>query len=366
MKNNLFKLINLIITVLVSALITSAVIKAGTLTPAAVPAATSYTLTDIYTRLTTNAAATLGNHVFAPAAVPAGTLYTLTQVYNAIPTIDPTKVLAGTTYLGIAGTITDIGQQTITPTITNTTITAGYHDGTGYCEGDADLVAGNIKNAVNIFGVAGTYSGGQIDWSLQKNVRYDDWKDSGGVTGEYTGEETTWIQTDAGGDAAKSVTDNFVTISLNSNEVWQDTETDLYWSDRTADLIDNEFDVSACNFTAAGDANDDPACDNYDPGAGYSEDNDVSANEFCLNLGLDADNDAVLETDWRLPSQKELQQAYINGSANNLPSVVGGFYFWSATENSGNAGEAWYVSLAYGYAYTNGKDNIYHVCCVRP
>lgn len=82
------------------------VVYAGSLSPSADPAATSYTLTDIYTRLTTNATATAGDHDFTPSASPAGTLYTMTQVYDAIPTISSPKVLSGTTYLGVAGTLT--------------------------------------------------------------------------------------------------------------------------------------------------------------------------------------------------------------------------------------------------------------------
>lgn len=53
--------------------------------------------------------------------------------------------------------VTNIGQQTITPATTNQTITEGYHNGTGYVHGDADLVAGNIKDGVSIFGVSGTH-----------------------------------------------------------------------------------------------------------------------------------------------------------------------------------------------------------------
>jgi len=69
-------------------------------------------------------------------------------------------VLAGKTFsnsssAGLTGTMTNVGQQAITPTATNQTITQGYHDGTGYAQGDADLLTGNIRSAVTIFGVAG-------------------------------------------------------------------------------------------------------------------------------------------------------------------------------------------------------------------
>jgi hypothetical protein len=47
------------------------------------------------------------------------------------------------------------GAVTITPTATAQTIPAGYHNGSGSVDGDADLVSGNIKAGVTVFGVAG-------------------------------------------------------------------------------------------------------------------------------------------------------------------------------------------------------------------
>jgi hypothetical protein len=81
-------------------------IFAGTLNNALSPAPTFYTLTDIYNRLTTNATATAEDHNLGPSASPDSTFYTLTQIYDAIPTIDASKVVYGTTYLGVAGTAT--------------------------------------------------------------------------------------------------------------------------------------------------------------------------------------------------------------------------------------------------------------------
>ncbi|MCA9352408.1 hypothetical protein KC866_03420 [Patescibacteria group bacterium] len=72
------------------------------------------------------------------------------------------QVLSGASFStssdsGLTGTMTNVGSQTITPTTSNTTITAGYHDGTGYCGGDSDLVASKIKDGEDIFGVTGSY-----------------------------------------------------------------------------------------------------------------------------------------------------------------------------------------------------------------
>lgn len=56
--------------------------------------------------------------------------------------------------------LTTQAAQTITPGTSNKTIASGlYLTGTQTIKGDANLVAGNIKSGVSIFGVAGTYEG---------------------------------------------------------------------------------------------------------------------------------------------------------------------------------------------------------------
>lgn len=56
--------------------------------------------------------------------------------------------------------LTTQAAQTITPGTSNKTIASGrYLTGTQTIKGDANLVAGNIKSGVSIFGVAGSYEG---------------------------------------------------------------------------------------------------------------------------------------------------------------------------------------------------------------
>lgn len=54
--------------------------------------------------------------------------------------------------------------KTVTPGTTQQTAVASgrYTTGTVYVAGDADLKAANIKSGVNIFGVAGTYTGDEL------------------------------------------------------------------------------------------------------------------------------------------------------------------------------------------------------------
>jgi putative transposase len=76
----------------------------------------------------------------------------------------------------------------------------------------------------------------------------------------------------------------------------------------------------------------------------------------------DADGDGTDETNWYLPSQKELMQAYINGAANNIPFPANGY--WSSTEIYGNSSVAWFVILAYGYTTNGNKGNDSYARCV--
>jgi hypothetical protein len=125
--------------------------EAGSLTPPATPAPTFHTLSDIYSRLTTNATSTAGNHSFTAPTSVVGSDYTLTQIYSAIPTIDPAKVLQGTNYLGVAGSV-----PTRTPAATSTSFLSGFYNAFDLSTIDVDLIASNIVDGVNIFGIIGT------------------------------------------------------------------------------------------------------------------------------------------------------------------------------------------------------------------
>lgn len=59
--------------------------------------------------------------------------------------------------VGVEGTMPNRGAQIITPGTSNKIIPAGYHNGSGYVKGDANLVAGNIAKGKSIFGVNGSF-----------------------------------------------------------------------------------------------------------------------------------------------------------------------------------------------------------------
>ena len=68
---------------------------------------------------------------------------------------------AGNSSVSLTASVTTKGAATITPGTSNQTIASGtYLTGTQTISGDANLVAGNIKDGTTIFGVTGSYTGG--------------------------------------------------------------------------------------------------------------------------------------------------------------------------------------------------------------
>ena len=88
---------------------------------------------------------------------------TLTKSVSITPSVSAGYISSGTqgsVNISLTASVTTKAAATITPSTSNQTIASGtYLTGTQTIAGDADLVAGNIKSGVNIFGVTGTYSG---------------------------------------------------------------------------------------------------------------------------------------------------------------------------------------------------------------
>ena len=99
------------------------------------------------------------------ATVSTGTnTLTLSKTVSVTPSVTAGYVSSGTagnSSVSLQASVTTKAAATITPGTTNQTIASGtYLTGTQTISGDANLVAGNIKNGTSIFGVTGTYSGG--------------------------------------------------------------------------------------------------------------------------------------------------------------------------------------------------------------
>lgn len=97
------------------------------------------------------------------ATVSTGTnALTLTKTVSVTPSVSAGYVSAGTagnSSVSLTASIATKAAATITPGTTNQTIASGtYLTGTQTISGDADLVAANIKQGTQIFGVTGSYT----------------------------------------------------------------------------------------------------------------------------------------------------------------------------------------------------------------
>ena len=184
-------------------------------------------------------------------------------------------------------------------------------------------------------------TGIEIGYSLDKFVQYDD-----GHASDYTGEESSWINTN----------------SSSGSEVWYDTRTGVYWARSEPTTLSNSFTISSCDFYHTGTY---PTRGSY--GTSGTDPNCGNAINACAVLSLASNEGGSADTDWYLPSQKELQRAYYNGIYNktsaNFTTAVS---FWSSTERSDVSTIGWYVFLNYGGTYSSfPKSTAVTVRCVR-
>ena len=470
------------LTILISVLMVYGIVQAGTITaPSGTPSAKFYSLTEIYNFINSNTTATEGGHSFTFSDDLAGGGYTLTQIYDVLAgLVSANKVKLGTTYLNTAGTLvpsggdaevgnvladktffgnsqtdwtlqtgtmTNVGAQEITPSTSNQTITAGYHNGSGYCVGDANLISGNIKSGVTIFSIDG--DGNVVDTSSGDagagDILFDkiSWVGGSEITGSMTnvGAETITPSTSnqtitagyhngsgycvgdtnltAGniladvdlfgvtGTVLKNIYNGSATSGATDYEFWtqalggvddynggavQPMPTGSYegdWTDCTSGADDwcgtSETDIADAKDNQTGlvwsvkiEGTDDTmswfwANNCYEPDTeenpGTCTANDDDACQCIKKTSEKTGCEALGDGGWRLPYQKELMQAYINGSSkssvSNLSST--GYYFWSSTTTSNNTHYAWYVYLTYGTTNGSVKPNVasYRSRCVR-
>ncbi len=364
--------------VVLGVLLSSAVfVWAGNVDSPAAPGATnSFTLEDIYNRLDSGADGAQSTFTEPGVAPGMGTMHTLNETMAKAPTRDDANgatteevasgktfwglttgewglqtgtgaaaactgdatvgdVLAGKTFsnasaTGLTGTMPNNFAVTITPTTTNQTIALGYHNGSGKVEGDADLVAGNVAQGVNIFGVDGTLAGG------------------GGAGVPKTG-QTTSHATGDDGDLEKDVAWPSPRFTDNSDGTVTDNLTGLIWL-KNANCWGTKTWATAL------------------------------ANANGLANGLCGLADGSSAGDWRLPNVRELHSLLHYGVADPaLPNTAGtgqwtegnpfsgvqSNYYWSSTRSESSSDGAWRVYLKRGNSGTATKEDSYYVWPVR-
>lgn len=203
-------------------------------------------------------------------------------------------------------------------------------------EPGGDLTVGEVSPGKTFYSASddrNQKTGTGTIYSNQSLMNWDDFE-----TGDETGEEASWTNT--------------------ATNVWKDSRTGLYWSNslgQNSNIFPDQ-DHSACPFFSTTPRG---SYDGLDLDCG----NAINA---CGTLSLEAVTGGGAKTDWYLPSQKELQQAYIDGAYNANAAWATTSRFWSSTEYSTNPASAWVVTLANGYTDFNTKVTAtYDVRCVR-
>ena len=183
-----------------------------------------------------------------------------------------------------------------------------------------------------------------MDYSLQAYSFRDDYAGVGGGGAEdYQGEEAIWTNTNSAAEP---------------NKVWKDERTGLYWSSSISTSMTNEFTMSTCPYFSITPPT---SLSTYD-GLTGSCGNAINA---CATSTVGG------RSNWYLPSQKELQQASIDGMFNQAGTTLANAatfattnYYWSSSEVSFDSTRAWGVALTNGYTNDSNKPYASAVRCV--
>jgi hypothetical protein len=262
-------------------------------------------------------------------------------------------VLTGKTFssdagTGLTGIMPNRGGPSYTPTTTDQAIVAGYYNGSGKVEGDADLVAANIKCGKTIFGVTGTLPPGCV----AKTGQIDCYNSSGfailcpgtGQDGEYQKGCSPAVSPAGGHNFGNydrtSLPCSSAGFTDNGNGTVTDNLTGLIWlkNANCYGLATHSQALTFCNTL------------------------------FDLYCGL---SDGSRQGDWRLPNINELRSLFDHGLAGYLPAghpFTGVMYsiYWSSTTLATEHREAWAVLLNIGYVGGGGKEvNSVYVWPVR-
>ncbi len=269
------------------------------------------------------------------------------------------------------GTIADGG--TVTPTTSNVVKALSntvYRAVTVL--GDPDLVGANIKFGVNIFSVDGALS--SVFGTSCLNDGDTNCLVSGFLKAANTTGMTAWDVR-----VGKSIGGIAGSLKLCKNTATANTVSDTmddfnYGPPNSLPPVHPFGDDDACgdNFTVAADGCNSSAC--------YIKDNitnltwskeKATANWSTANATCTGMASPTFPTGWRLPSQKELGQLYIDGGRQNFLDHGSKFIsattdpLWTSTTNSSGNGNRFYGTIGHGSLSSAADTTSYNFLCVH-
>ncbi|MCP4362584.1 MAG: DUF1566 domain-containing protein, partial [Chloroflexi bacterium] len=215
---------------------------------------------------------------------------------------------------------------------TNVAIAAGYHNGSGYVISDTDLISGNIKSGVTLFGVDGTLYNAAVPKT--------------GITVTYTISDDGALEKGVAWPEPRFIT--------GTTGIVTDTLTGLIWLTNANCMGDKMSWTDALTWS-----------------------NNLADGECGLTDGSSAG-------DWRLPNRFELESLiHLGVSEPALPNTAGtgqwkkedpftnvqwvGMvdYYWSSSTNASKHENAWIVYMNNGFAGHAKKSSSFYVWPVR-
>lgn len=322
MKKHTNKVLKIVPYIVLSILVgVTAVYASSTssLTPPASVSNTMYSLTDIYNLASgTTANEGTGEIDVTPSEVSLSGK-SLSDVYEALSSeiakLTPSILLSGNTVFGVEGEASS---------------------------GSSGADLSNMWNGTGIGAVGGSQANGGID--------------DGNYDSNYVPQTPPEDRYEASWDKCEESNNYCGTGDTGADA--KDLNTGLVWSYPLKNTEGvNNFDTSAPDLTGC----DAGSCAYWNTDTYYSWDSSSSNNNTKTASGLCQEQGE----NWYLPHQKQLMQAYIDGSYGNLESIRVGRFFWSATTFSFNETNAWVVNLSGGYTNYSNKNYDYLIRCVQ-
>jgi hypothetical protein len=344
----------------------------GTLDSPAGPGSTSsYSLEDVYQRLT-NGMAGSASAFTEPAVAPGiGTMHSINDLMAAAPELDDedgataSEVLSGSTYWGLTngewgvqtGTMPEGSDVSGLDGSLTIDLPEGYYSGNTATAMDADLLAGNIKSGVEIFGVAGAIPEGADVTGREGSLTIDL------PEGYYVDAEATAFDSDLLSENIMSGVNIFGVEGSTSNTTCtcEGTMSGDRWCDNgdgtVTDLL-GYYGMGKCLVWLK-----DAACLGLKPWQN-PEGDDAFARVAGLKNGVCGLSDGSVIGNWWLPSLSQLFHLKVGVDpvwTENMFAFTGiGDYYWSS--NAFNSTDAVFSSMVnlggYGLIDPRGQRNL--------
>jgi hypothetical protein len=256
--------------------------------------------------------------------------------------------------------------------------------------GDAGIVDTNVANGVSIFGTTGSLVGalactgdgqtGCVSTSRYKSMDTSEaaisaWdvragKTAGGLAGKlvfYTNMADTTLFDRTSGTGGASGADTYDTIDDNRNGGAVPTQNP--WSAPMTAPGANWLRDAASDTDTDGTCNGGEACVYRDLATGllWQEDDGAARDWEAAITFCQGSSYGGYASGWRLPTQKELRQAYIDGIwLERTPLNAAVSPYWSSTTFSNTATDAWSSFLHRGDGTHYAKATTYNTMCVHP